>query len=186
MLHFFACIPTPTCSLNKNVEIQTWHILYLRAQLIASRFKTLRAIQMCDCAVCVGSDGQRCSMLSLSHVFSFLAGKACAFGLVMMVMGLFLQIHFLSSTPTLIRYLGGPVYWLCWRTVDYINICTPLSQQCSITGPVPRELLETGGSDVIGEGGKRAMAARRFTLTVCTTKRHSDRFLKSCTFIITS
>lgn len=68
--------------------------------------------------------------------------KVFAFGLVMMVMGLFLQIHFLFSTPTLIRYLGGPVYWLCWRTVDYINICTPLSQQCFITALFPRELSE--------------------------------------------
>ncbi len=142
------CICTPTRALKKKLGT----ILYLRAKLFATRL----SVQMSECAVCAGWDGQRRSALSPSHVPSFLA---CAFGLVMMVMGLFLQIHFLSSTPTLIRYLGGPVYWLCWRTVDYINICTPLSQQCSITGPVPRELLETGGSDVIVKGGKRAPAA---------------------------
>lgn len=34
--------------------------------------------------------------------------------------------------------------------------------------------------------GRETSPGRRFTLTVCTTKRHSDRFLKSCTFISTS
>lgn len=97
-----------------------------------------------------------------------------AFGLVMMVKGLFSRIHFLSSTPTLIRYLGGPVYWLCWRTVGYINICTPLSQQCSITGPVPREPLETGGSGVgIGEEGEQSFQ------TVPTPKHHTVPFLQN-------
>lgn len=91
-----------------------------------------------------------------------------------MVKGLFSRIHFLSSTPTLIRYLGGPVYWLCWRTVGYINICTPLSQQCSITGPVPREPLETGGSGVgIGEEGEQSFQ------TVPTPKHHTVPFLQN-------
>lgn len=55
------------------------------------------------------------------------------------VEGLFSLLHFLFSTPTLIRHLGGPVYWLCWKAAGYINICAARSQQCSVTQLFPRE-----------------------------------------------
>lgn len=66
---------------------------------------------------------------------------------VVVVEGLFSLLHFLFSTPTLIRHLGGPVYWLCRKAAGYINICAARSQQCSVTRLVPR-----GPSGGRGEG----------------------------------
>ncbi len=94
------------------------------------------------------------------------------------------ESHFLSSTPTLIRYLGCPVYWLCWRTVDYINIGTPLSQQCSITGPVPRERWRRDGAMWLGREGNEPRPPLLLWPSVQQHATVTD-FI-SCTFISTS
>lgn len=64
--------------------------------------------------------------------------RFCVLTLALVVVeGLFSLLHFLFSTPTLIRHLGGPVYWLCRKAAGYINICAARSQQCSLTRLLP-------------------------------------------------